>query len=613
MAHVSSLIAEDIEKYLHAHEHKSLLRFITCGSVDDGKSTLIGRLLYESKMVFDDQLVALEADSKKVGTQGADLDFALLVDGLTAEREQGITIDVAYRFFSTDKRKFIVADTPGHEQYTRNMATGASTADVAVILIDARKGVLTQTCRHSYIVSLLGIKKVVLAINKMDAVGYAQGTFDTILAAYLEFAKKVGLTDIVAIPMSALKGDNVTSPSPHMPWYAGPTLMEHLESVPIDEDLQRRPFRLPVQWVARPNQDFRGFAGMIASGTVKKGDRIAVLPSAKESVVTRIVTHDGDLDVAVAGQSVTLTLEHEIDISRGDVLARVDSPPPVGDQFQATLIWMHEDALLPGRPYLMKIGSRTVTATIAAPKYKVSVNTLEHLPAKQLDLNEIGVCHVSTDRAIAFDPYTENRETGGFVLIDKLTNDTVGAGLLELALRRSDNLSWQALEVNKAARSQQNGQKACMLWFTGVSSAGSASIASLVEKRLHALGRRTYVLHEDKVREGLSKSLGSTEADRVENLRRVAEVAKLMVDAGLIVLVSSISPLRAERRMARELVLAGEFLEVFVDAPEAGKQDPTRQYEAPEHAEIRVDTAGTSAEDAAAKIVRHLESGGYLG
>jgi bifunctional enzyme CysN/CysC len=632
MAHKSDLIATDIQAYLKSHEHKSLLRFITCGSVDDGKSTLIGRLLYESKMIFEDQLTLLEADSKKVGTQGGELDFALLVDGLAAEREQGITIDVAYRFFSTDRRKFIVADTPGHEQYTRNMVTGASTADVAVILIDARKGVLTQTRRHSYIVSLIGIKHVVLAINKMDLVGYSQQTFDRIVGEYREFAAQIGLTNIVPVPLSALRGDNMLERSSATSWYQGPTLMEYLETVEIDDDLQQRPFRLPVQWVNRPNQDFRGFAGTIASGVIRKGDTIRALPSGRTSKVARIVTQDGDLEQAVAGQSITLTLTDEVDISRGDVIAAAASPPAVADQFQATIIWMHEEAMLPGRPYLIKLGSRTLTGSITTPKYKVNVNTLEHLAAKQLELNEIGVCNLSLDRAVAFDPYTDNRETGGFILIDKISNDTVGAGLLSFALRRAENIHWQALDVNKHARSALKGQRACVLWFTGLSGAGKSTVANLVEKRLHSLGRHTYTLDGDNVRHGLNKDLGFTDADRVENIRRVAEVSKLMVDAGLIVLVSFISPFRSERRLARELMQPGEFYEVFVDTPleEAEKRDPKglykkarrgelqnftgigSPYEAPEHPEIHLRTALVSPEDAAEQIMNRLRDAGML-
>jgi bifunctional enzyme CysN/CysC len=632
MSHKSELIASDILAYLKSHEHKSLLRFITCGSVDDGKSTLIGRLLYESKLIFEDQLAALEADSKKVGTQGGDLDFALLVDGLAAEREQGITIDVAYRFFSTDRRKFIVADTPGHEQYTRNMVTGASTADVAVILIDARRGVLTQTRRHSYIVSLLGIRHVVLAINKMDLIDFSQSLFETIVEEYREFADQIGLKNIVPIPLSALKGDNMLERSARTPWHKGPTLMEYLESIEIEDDLQSKPFRLPVQWVNRPNQNFRGFAGTIASGVLRKGDPVRALPSGRQSHVARIVTHDGDLDEAVAGQSVTITLTDEIDVSRGDVLAAASAPPAVADQFQSTIIWMHEEPMLPGRPYLLKLGTRTVTGSITAPKYKVNVNTLEHLAAKQLELNEIGVCNISLDRPIAFDPYVENREMGGFILIDKLSNDTVGAGLLNYALRRSENIHWQALDVNKQARSALKGQRACVLWFTGLSGAGKSTVANLVEKRLHALGRHTYTLDGDNVRHGLNKDLGFTDADRVENIRRVAEVSKLMVDAGLIVLVSFISPFRSERRLARELMQQGEFLEVFVDTSieEAEKRDPKglykkarrgelknftgidSPYEPPEHPEIHLRTALVSPEEAAEQILTTLRDAGML-
>jgi len=633
MSHKSELIAEDIERYLEVHQHKSLLRFITCGSVDDGKSTLIGRLLYESKLIFEDQLAALEADSKKVGTQGGDIDFALLVDGLTAEREQGITIDVAYRFFSTEKRKFIVADTPGHEQYTRNMATGASTADLAIILIDARKGVLQQTRRHSYIVSLLGIRHVVLAVNKMDAVGYGHEVFEAIVAEYREFARLLGLDDVTAIPMSALKGDNITEQSSRMPWYYGPTLIQHLEAAEIDEDLQHRPFRLAVQWVNRPDQDFRGFAGTISSGILQPGDPVRVLPSGRQSKVVRIVTQDGDLQQAVAGQSVTLTLEHEIDISRGDVIAGASSPPGVADQFQATLIWMHEDHMLPGRPYLMKIGPRLLNASVTDLRHRVNVNTMEHVAAKQLELNEIGVCNISTDRPIPFDAYVDNRETGGFIFIDKLTNDTVGAGLIHFALRRSENVHWQALDVNKRARAALKGQKSCVLWFTGLSGAGKSTIANLVEKRLHAMGRHTYTLDGDNVRHGLNKDLGFTEADRVENIRRVGEVSKLMVDAGLIVLVSFISPFRSERRMARDLMADDEFIEVYVDTTlaEAEKRDPKglyrkaragqiknftgidSPYEPPEHPELRLNTTDMSAEQAAERVIEKLSTAGILG
>ncbi|MDB5495236.1 MAG: sulfate adenylate transferase, subunit 1/adenylylsulfate kinase cysN/C, partial [Phenylobacterium sp.] len=623
------LIAEDIEAYLKAHEVKSLLRFQTCGSVDDGKSTLIGRLLYDSKMIFEDQLAALEADSKRIGTQGGEIDFALLVDGLAAEREQGITIDVAYRFFSTDKRKFIVADTPGHEQYTRNMVTGASTADAAVILIDARKGVLTQTRRHSYLVSLLGIRHVALAINKMDLVGFDQARFDEIVADYRAFAEQIGIKSFTPIPMSALRGDNITEPSAQTPWYSGPPLLRWLEDLPVEDDLREAPFRMPVQWVNRPNLDFRGFSGQIASGVIRPGDTIKALPSGRESTVERIVTFRGDLAEAVAGQSVTLTLKDEIDISRGDVLAQAQSPPAVADQFEATLVWFDDEAMLPGRPYLMKLGARTVAATVTEPKYKVNVNTLEHLAARRLELNEIGVVNLSTDAAIAFDPYAENKDLGGFILIDRITNRTVGAGLLHFALRRSQNIHWQALDVDKPHRAAAKGQKARVVWFTGLSGAGKSTIANLVEKKLSADGRHTYLLDGDNVRHGLNKDLGFTEVDRVENIRRVAEVAKLMVDSGLIVLVSFISPFRAERRMAREILEEGEFVEVFVDTPlaEAERRDVKglyakaragqlknftgvdSPYEAPEQAEIRIDTTKLDPEAAAEQIVAWLERG----
>ena len=632
MSRLSSSGVADLERYLQTHANKTLLRFLTCGSVDDGKSTLIGRLLYESKMLYDDQLAALEADSKRLGTNGGDLDFALLLDGLAAEREQGITIDVAYRFFSTDKRKFIVADTPGHEQYTRNMVTGASTADVAVILIDARKGVLTQTRRHSYLVSLIGIDRVVLAINKLDLVGYSQGVFDRIEADYRAFADSIGLKDIVCIPLSATKGDNVTSPSVNTPWYRGPALMDYLETVAIDREADKSPLRMPVQWVNRPNLDFRGFSGRLVGGAVRVGERVRALPSGKESAVTRIVTQDGDLERAVAGQSVTITLRDEIDISRGDLLCSAESPASVADQFEATIVWMSEEEMLPGRPYLLKIGAKTVGATVAQPKYKVNVNSLEHVAAKTLHLNEIGVCNLNLDQAIAFDSYRENRDTGAFILIDRFSNETIGAGLLHFALRRSQNIHWQAIEINKQAHALLMGHKPCMVWFTGLSGAGKSTVANLVEKKLHALGRHTYLLDGDNVRHGLNKDLGFTEADRVENIRRVAEVARLMVDAGLIVLVSFISPFREERRMARALVAPGEFCEVFVDTPlgVAEQRDPKglykkarrgelpnftgidSPYEPPEHPEVRVDTTRLVPEDAAEMVVAHLRAAGVL-
>lgn len=595
MAHVSDLIATDIEEYLKAHENKGLLRFITCGSVDDGKSTLIGRLLYESKMLFEDQLSAIEADSKKYGTQGDEIDFALLVDGLAAEREQGITIDVAYRFFSTDRRKFIVADTPGHEQYTRNMVTGASTADAAILMVDARKGILTQTRRHSYLMSLIGIRHIVVAINKMDLVAYSQDTYNAIVAEYSAFARELGLEDVTYIPMSAFKGDNIVSHGDNMPWYCSPeykatTLMAYLESVEVDDErLQRGPFRMPVQWVNRPNLDFRGFAGTIASGVIKPGDAIRVQPSGKTSTVDRIITHSGDLEQAVAGQSITLTLADEIDISRGDVISGVDAPAETADQFDANLVWMHEEPMLPGRPYLMKIGTRTVTAQVSAIKHQLNINTLEKQPAKQLELNAIGECNLSLDRAIAFDAYQDNQDTGGFILIDRLTNNTVGAGMLNFALRRSQNIHMQHLDVDKAARAAAKNQKPCVLWFTGLSGAGKSTIANLVEKKLHAMGHHTYLLDGDNVRHGLNKDLGFTDADRVENIRRVAEVAKLMVDAGLIVITAFISPFRSERQMARDLFEDGEFIEVFIDTPlhVAEERDPKGLYKKARKGELK--------------------------
>ena len=621
-----------IEQYLHTQAHKSLLRFITCGSVDDGKSTLIGRLLYESKMLFEDQLATLAADSKSVGTQGDDLDFALLVDGLTAEREQGITIDVAYRFFATEKRKFIVADTPGHEQYTRNMVTGASTADVAVILIDARQGLLTQTRRHSYLVSLLGIRKIVVAINKLDMLDYSQEVFERIARDYRVFAQKIGLDDIVCIPISALRGDNITTPSANTPWYHGSVLIDYLDSVGIAGDVPTDPFRFPVQWVNRPNSEFRGYSGRIVGGSVRPGDRVRTLPSGKEGTIARIVTQDGDLGLASNGQSVTLTLAEQIDISRGDVLCSASDPAGVADQFEATIIWMSEEEMLAGRPCLLKLGAKTVSATLAPPKYKINVNTLEHLASKTLELNEIGVCTITLDQPIAFDAYAQNRDMGGFILIDRISNNTIAAGLLHFALRRSQNIHWQAIEIDKRAHAALKGQRPAALWFTGLSGAGKSTIANLVEKKLHALGRHTYLLDGDNVRHGLNKDLGFTDADRIENIRRVSEVAKLMVDAGLIVLVSFISPFRAERQMARELLDRGEFCEVFIDTPiaEAERRDPKglykkarrgdlknftgidSPYEVPEHPEIRIDTTTISSEDAAERIVAHLVANGIL-
>jgi bifunctional enzyme CysN/CysC len=622
-----TLIAEDIDAYLETHQHKSMLRFITCGSVDDGKSTLIGRLLYDTKMIFEDQLDALEADSKKVGTQGQNIDFALLVDGLAAEREQGITIDVAYRFFTTEKRKFIVADTPGHEQYTRNMVTGASTADLAVILIDARQGVLTQTRRHSYLVKLVGIKHVVLAVNKMDLVGYDQSVFDKILADYGEFATSIGIDAYTAIPISGLAGDNIAQLSDNTPWYNGPSLLEHLENVQLDVALnQNKPFRMPVQWVNRPDLDFRGFSGQIAAGSVKPGDKVRVLPSGKTSTIKRIVTMDGDLNFAVAGQSVTLTLADEIDCSRGDVVAAADSPPEVADQFEATVVWMSDEPLLPGRSMRMKIGTQTVSAHVQQPKYQIDINNMQHLAAKRLELNSIGVAEVATDKPIVFESYASNREMGGFILIDKNTNATVAAGMIHFSLRRAKNVHWQPVDIDRDAHSRLKNQKPFVLWFTGLSGSGKSTIANEVEKRLHTMNRHTFLLDGDNVRHGLNRDLGFTDADRVENIRRIGEVAKLMTDAGLIVLTAFISPFRAERQMARAMLPEGEFIEVFVDTPlhvaesrdVKGLYKKARSgelknftgidspYEEPGSAEIRIDTTEMSAKEAARHIVNRL-------
>ncbi len=623
----SEQIANDIEGYLHEQEHKSFLRFITCGSVDDGKSTLIGRLLYDSKLIFEDQLDALENDSKKVGTQGGDLDFALLVDGLAAEREQGITIDVAYRFFATDKRKFIVADTPGHEQYTRNMATGASSADVAVILIDARRGVLTQTRRHSYIVNLLGIRHAVVAINKMDLVDYSEQVFEDIIRDYGEFAANLNFESITFVPMSALKGDNIMDGSANMDWYDGPTLMTVLETVEVAKQSAQNPFRMPVQWVNRPDLDFRGFSGTIVSGTIKPGDEVIALPSARTSVVKSIVTYDGDQDQAVADQAVTITLEDEIDISRGDVLAEIDQRPETTDQFQAYMIWMHDQALLPGRPYLIKTTNKTVTGEVTELKYKVNINSLEHEAGKTLELNEVGLCNLSLDETIVFDPYRENPALGSFIMIDKITNVTVAAGMIDFGLRRATNVHWQAVDVHKKARSTQKRQKPVVLWFTGLSASGKSTIANLVEKKLHSLGKHTYLLDGDNVRHGLNRDLGFVEADRVENIRRVGEVSKLMVDAGLIVLTAFISPFCAERRMVRDMMEENEFIEVFVDTPIeiCEQRDPKglykkarsgeiknftgfdSPYEKPERADIHLHTGDITAEEAADEVIARIE------
>src|SRR5689334_2802585 len=612
---------------------KGLLRFLTCGSVDDGKSTLIGRLLYDTKLILEDQLLALEKDSRKHGTTGEDIDLALLVDGLEAEREQGITIDVAYRFFSTPRRSFIVADTPGHEQYTRNMATGASNSDAAVILIDARKGVLTQTRRHSYICSLLGIRHVAVAVNKIDLVEFSGERFHHIMGDYFGFAQSLGFASITPIPLSARYGDNVTSRSEHMRWYDGPTLLEYLESVEVDQALAQKPFRFPVQWVNRPNLDFRGFSGTVASGTIAAGERIVVAASGKESLLKRIVTADGDLPEARAGDAVTLTLADEIDVARGDVLARSDSRPEVVDQFAAHVLWMAEEAMLPGRSYLMRIGTKYVPARVTNLKHKVDVNTLEHIAGKTLALNEIGLCNVATATPVAFDPYEENRETGAFILVDRFTNATAGAGMITFGLRRATNIHRQDLLVDKASRARLNAHKPVILWFTGLSGSGKSTIANIVERELHTRGVHTYMLDGDNVRHGLNRDLGFTDADRVENIRRVGEVARLFVDAGLIVLCSFISPFRAERRMVRELVGADEFIEVFVDTPieECMKRDPKglyarakegkiknftgidSPYEAPENAEVVVNTADGSAEDAARRVLEALNARGVTG
>ena len=630
--HQSDLISSNIDAYLKAHENKSLLRFITCGSVDDGKSTLIGRLLYESKMIFEDQLTALEEDSKKVGTQGENIDFALLVDGLAAEREQGITIDVAYRFFATEHRKFIVADTPGHEQYTRNMATGASTADLAVLLIDARQGVLTQTKRHAFIASQLGVRHIVLAVNKMDLVDYNEKVFNKIVDDFKTFADQLDIPNLHAIPVSALAGDNVVDGSRYMPWYEGPSLLGYLEGVDVEAEETSLPFRMPVQWVNRPDLDFRGYAGRIAGGIVRPGDDVRVLPSGKQSKIARIVTMDSDLDEAVSGQSVTLTLTDEIDISRGDVIATSETPPEISDQFDTTIIWLSEEPMLPGRSYRMKTSSRLVSATVNAPKHKTDVNTLQKLPAKTLQLNEIGNCTLAVDRPIAFDSYNENRQTGSFILIDRMTNNNVGMGMINFPLRRAANIHWQNLDINKAANAEQKGQSPAVLWFTGLSGSGKSTIANEVQRRLFAYGRHSFILDGDNVRHGLNRDLGFTDADRVENIRRVAEVSKLMVDAGLITLVSFISPFRAERELVRNLMEEGEFIEIFVNTPlsVAETRDPKglykkaragnlknftgidSPYEAPENPEIEINTDDMSVEDAAERVINGLIERGII-
>ena len=623
-----ALIGEDIDAYLAQHQNKELLRFITCGSVDDGKSTLIGRLLYDSKMIFEDQLAALEADSRKSGTQGQEIDFALLVDGLAAEREQGITIDVAYRFFATEKRKFIVADTPGHEQYTRNMVTGASTADAAVILIDARKGVLVQTRRHSYLAHLLGIKNLVLAVNKMDLVDYDQDIFDNIVREYGEFAAEIGIESFTAIPISGFRGDNITdAPSANMPWYGGRALIAHLENIEIATNAaQEKPFRMPVQWVNRPNLDFRGFSGLISSGIVKKGDPVRMVPSGKNSTVKSIVTLDGELDEAVAGQSVTILLDDEIDCSRGDVIACADDPPEISDQFESTIVWMSGEALKPGRGYWLKLATQTVSVSVQEPKYEININTMERLAAKTLELNAIGVAEVHTDKPVVFESYADSRALGGFILVDKITNATVAAGMLHFSLRRAANVHWQATTITREEHGLLKNQTPRVLWFTGLSGSGKSTIANEVEKSLNLMNRHTFLLDGDNVRHGLNKDLGFTEADRIENIRRVGEVAKLMTDAGLIVLTAFISPFRAERKMVREMLPEDEFIEIFVDTPLAvaeerdvkGLYKKARSgqlknftgidspYEPPENPEIRVNTVEMTPAEAADYIIRQI-------
>ena len=627
MAHISELISTDIELYLKSHEEKSLLRFITCGSVDDGKSTLIGRMLYESQMLFDDQLSALKSDSKKIGTQGNEMDFALLVDGLAAEREQGITIDVAYRFFSTDKRKYIVADTPGHEEYTRNMATGASTADVAIILIDAKQGVLTQTRRHSFIVSMVGVKKVLLAVNKLDLVDYSEEVYRQIVSDYSDFAESaLNIDSITAIPISALLGDNVVERSEKTPWYTGETIMGHLENIEVRNQRKQTSFRMPVQWVNRPNSNFRGFSGLIASGETKIGDKVRLHPGGKESSIASIVTWEGELQQASVGQSVTITLNDEIDVSRGDTIAVSTDPCGESDQFQSRILWMSDNPMIPGRQYIFKSNTQTTTLTLGKLKHRIDVNTLNHLPAKTLELNEIGVCNISLDKRIAFDPYDDNRTMGGFIVIDRLSNNTVGMGLIDFALRRSENIHWQKMDVSKESRAEQKSQAAKIIWFTGLSGSGKSSIANILEKKLQALGKHTITLDGDNMRHGLNRDLGFTTADRVENIRRVGEVAKLMVNSGLICITSFISPFESERKMARSLVPENEFIEVYIDTPLSVCEERdvkglyakartgeipnftgiSSPYESPENPEIRIDTTKLSAEEAANQIIEFI-------
>jgi len=627
MAHISELIATDIDSYLISHQKKSILRFITCGSVDDGKSTLIGRMLYESHMLFDDQLRLLEADSKKLGTQGSEIDFALLVDGLAAERELGITIDVAYRFFSTDKRKYIVADTPGHEEYTRNMATGASTADIAIILVDARQGVLTQTRRHSFIVSMVGVKKVLLAINKLDLVDYSEQIYNNIVTEYMEFASNaLNIEEITPIPISALMGDNVVKNSKNTPWYNGQSIMEYLESVEVSNQKLNSPFRLPVQWVNRPNSNFRGFSGLVASGKIKIGDEVRVSPGGKTTSIQSIITGNNEEKTASAGESITLILHDEIDISRGDVISEISNPCHEADQFQAHILWMNGEPMIPGRQYILKSNTQSAMLTLGKLKHKVDVNTLSDLPAKILEMNEIGVCNISLDRRIAFDSYVDNQTMGGFIIIDRMSNNTVGMGLIDFALRRSSNIHWQKMDVSKDSRAQQKSQIPKLVWFTGLSGSGKSSIANIVEKKLQALGKHTITLDGDNIRHGLNRDLGFNEADRVENIRRVGEVAKLMIDAGLICITSFISPFESERSMVRTLFSDNEFVEVFVDTPLSVCEERdvkglyakarsgeipnftgiSSPFQNPSNPEMRIDTTIVSAEEAANQIINYI-------
>lgn len=581
-------LIQKVDDYIAAQAKLDLLRFITCGSVDDGKSTLIGRMLYEAQMIFEDQVTSLRSDSKRMGTQGGEIDFALLVDGLAAEREQGITIDVAYRFFNTDRRKFIVADTPGHEQYTRNMVTGASNADVAVILVDASQGVLSQTRRHSFVVSLLGIKHVVLAVNKMDLVGFKQQVFDDLVLDYQKFAAKLTFESITAIPLSALLGDNVIERSAHTNWYKGPTLLGYLETVEVRQAQLDHAFRFPVQWVNRPHADFRGFAGTVVAGSASRGDAVRVLPSGEMAHIKDIVLYENNLQQCVADQAVTITLDREVDVSRGDLLVTSDAPCEVSDQFEVTLVWMDQEQGFIGRSYWLKLGSQRVNASITDIKFKYDINNLEEMSAKSLHLNEIGRATLKLDKPIAFEPYDNCRAMGAFVLIDRYSHATVSAGMIAFALRRASNVHTQALTVDKAARATMKGHRGKVIWFTGLSGSGKSTLANAAEKVLYERGIHTYILDGDNVRQGLNKDLGFTAADRVENIRRIAEVAKLMADAGLVVITAFISPFRSERDMARSLFDAGDFIEVFVDTPLnlAEERDPKGLYKKARRGEL---------------------------